>query len=237
MKITRHTRVVVALLALISLASMTRAEDAKSPKAQVLFDGKSTAGWKQCGPGSFEVKDGALVSKGGMGLFWHEKELADFVLTFEWNAASAKANSGVFVRFPDPGNDPWKAVKQGYEIQIHDAARKNRTGSVYNVAEATAFASKPAGEWNTYEIKAVGQQYTIKLNGTLVNEFTGKLAARGFIGLQNHDDGSIVSFRNVQVVELAPQAKGEAKPAEPAKPQATRQELGRTPQAAKATSR
>ncbi|MDQ3440617.1 MAG: PA14 domain-containing protein, partial [Planctomycetota bacterium] len=74
-------------------------------------------------------------------------------------------------------------------------------------------ASIPPGEWTTYEIKGVGQQITIKLNGVVVNECTGKLGAKGFVGIQNHDANATVSFRNIRVTEL-----GEAKPAGSAKP-------------------
>jgi hypothetical protein len=44
----------------------------------------------------------------------------------------------------------------------------------------------------------VGQQYTVRLNGTLVNEFTGNRALAGYIGLQNHHPGSRVVFRNIR---------------------------------------
>ena len=217
MHLTRRPAPFVLMVCVLAASSHLAHAAADAPKPVTLFDGQSTTGWKQCGPGSFSVKDGALVSAGGMGMLWHERELGDFVLTLEWKTNAANANSGVFVRFPDPGNDPWHAVANGYEIQIHDTSKTNPTGSVYNVKKASATASKPAGEWNTYEIKAVGQQYTITVNGTVVNEFTGDISTRGFIGLQNHDPGSVVSFRNVRVVELAPASAGTMAPEKPAK--------------------
>src|SRR5829696_6341107 len=106
----RLTRTVVAFALFTCLASSCAlaAEDAKT---HVLFDGTSTAGWKQCGPGSFEVKDGMLISKGGMGLFWYaDKPFADFVYTLEWKTTKKADNSGVYFRFPDPKNEPWNAV-------------------------------------------------------------------------------------------------------------------------------
>jgi hypothetical protein len=203
MKLTRFTRTVVAIaLFACCLAAPAFAEDAKE---HVLFGGKDTTGWKMCGPGSFELVDGTLVSKGGMGLFWYERQqFGDFVYTVEWKTTKKDDNSGVYFRFPDPGNDPWNAVKQGYEVQIHDTAKKNRTGSVYNVKESTSLASKAPGEWNTYEITAIGQQITVKLNGVVVNEFTGKLGTTGYVGIQNHDQSSTVIYRNIRLVELPP---------------------------------
>jgi hypothetical protein len=208
MTFNRFTHVVAAALALLAWFA-TPAALAQDAKEHLLFDGTNTAGWKQCGPGSFEVRDGTLVSKGGMGLFWYEKQqFGDFVYTIEWKTTKKDDNSGVYFRFPDPGSDPWNAVKQGYEVQIHDTAKKNRTGSLYNVKESATLASKPPGEWNTYEVKAVGQQITVKLNGVVVNEYAGKLPPSGFVGIQNHDANSTVAFRNIKLIELPEGAGG-----------------------------
>jgi hypothetical protein len=174
----------------------------------VLFDGTGTKGWKQCGPGEFELADGALTGKGGMGMLWHEQPVKDFLLLLDWKVAKKEANSGVFVRFPDPGNDPWIAVNKGYELQICDGADpKHRTGSVYSFKESSEPPTRPAGEWNHYDIRVVGQTYAMRINGQLVNEFVGERGLEGFIGLQNHDDGSRVSFRNIRVIPLAPEKK------------------------------
>ena len=169
----------------------------------VLFDGSDTSAWKMAGPGSFELKDGALNSHGGMGLYWHPQVLGDFVLMLDWKATHKEDNSGVFVRFPDPGNDPWVAVKQGYEMQICDPApAKHRTGSVYSFQDSTDVPTKPVGEWNHYEIRAVGQKYEVWINGKQVNDYTGDRGLDGRVGLQNHDEKSAVTFRNVRVVSL-----------------------------------
>src|SRR5205814_5498652 len=135
-------------------------------------NGKDLTGWKHAGPGSFEVADGELHSKDGMGLLWHEKELGDFTLLLEFKVSRPQDNSGIFVRFPNPGDDPWVAVKEGHEIQICDTETGKQTGAIYNFQNSTELASKPVGEWNRYEIRVVGQKYTVKLNGKVVNEYT-----------------------------------------------------------------
>jgi type 1 glutamine amidotransferase len=169
----------------------------------VLFDGTAPRAWKQAGPGSFLHEGDALVSEGGMGLFWHPRVLRDFILLLDFQVGRAEDNSGVFVRFPDPGDDPWVAVKQGYEIQLCDAApAKHRTGSVYDFQDARAVPTKPPGEWNHLAIVCEGQRYVVKVNGMTVNEFTGDRGVEGRIGLQNHDAKSRVRFRNVRVIEL-----------------------------------
>src|SRR4029079_12443586 len=75
--------------------------------------------------------------------------------------------------------------------------------------KAKEIATKPVGEWNKYEITVVGQKYTVKLNGKVVNEFTGNRSLHGHIGIQNHNQGSEVSFRNIKVVNLEMKAQRE----------------------------
>ncbi|MDD9207254.1 DUF1080 domain-containing protein, partial [Georgenia sp. 10Sc9-8] len=85
-----------------------------------LFDGTQASldAWNMAGPGSFELQqDCSALTVGGMGLLWYPEEFESYSLKMDWMMAGDD-NSGVFVGFPDPGNDPWIAVNQGYEIQI-----------------------------------------------------------------------------------------------------------------------
>ena len=186
---------------LLLIATIARADEAKPVE---LFNGKDLTGWTMAGPGKFEVKDGELRTVGGMGLLWHQKEVTNFLLTLEFKVSRKEDNAGVFIRFADPGGDPWKAVKEGEEIQIHDGAGKKGTGSVYSAHDASELASKPVGEWNTMQITVVGKKITVKVNDkVVVNEFVSKrFQPKGYVGLQNHDDKSNVAFRNVRLTEL-----------------------------------
>ena len=193
-------------------AACCAAEAVSEPAADAedwtsLWDGASDpleAGWRMAGPGGFRVEDGALVAHGGMGLLWYAEEAyEDFVLSFEWSVSEPSDNSGVFVRFPDPGDDPWVAVHQGYEFQVCDTADPGQeTGSAFSFQAATHVPTKPAGEWNHYLVTAVGQRYLVHVNGELVNDFTGERGLVGHVGLQNHDDGSPVRYRDLRVRRL-----------------------------------
>jgi len=171
-----------------------------------LFNGKDLTGWRMAGKGNFTVEDHALVTHGGMGMLWYDqRKFRDFKLEIEWKVNDQCNNSGVFVRFPEKSDDPWYAVKNGYEIQIDDCDKKGlmfQTGSIYSFHPAAKIASKPAGEWNRYEITVVDQHYTVVLNGETVSEFEGERGREGYIGLQNHDPISRVSFRRVRVKEI-----------------------------------
>ena len=144
-----------------------------------------------------------------MGLLWYRKrKFKDFILELEWKASSKDDNSGVFVRFPKPGNDPYIAIDRGYEIQIDDLAQPDGTaihgtGAIYDFAAPSVIKSKPVGRWNSLEITAEKQKYTVMTNGIIViSKFTGNRQLEGYVGLQNHDDRSKVLFRNIMVKEI-----------------------------------
>ena len=157
-----------------------------------------------CGPGEFVVEGDALRADGGMGMLWYAaKDFKDFRLDLQWSVARMEDNAGIFVRFPNPGEDPWVAVHGGYELQICDVGTEDRgTGSVYSFQGPSHLPTRPIGDWNEYSITVVGQEYTVAINGEVVNRYTGDRSRRGYIGLQNHDPVSQVRFREIRVTEL-----------------------------------
>jgi glucose/arabinose dehydrogenase/type 1 glutamine amidotransferase len=175
-----------------------------------IFNGKTLDGWKQAGPGKFNVVDGELRTEGGMGMLWYQaKELKSYSLKLDWKLAGDD-NSGVFVGFPS-SDDPWSAVNNGYEVQIDatDAADRT-TGAVYGFKSADIEARdrvlRPSGQWNSYEIRVQGERLQVFLNGVKINDFTNTDPVRslkdGYVGIQNHGAEDQVSFRNIQLREL-----------------------------------
>ena len=186
-----------------------------------LFDGKTTNGWqlvKGHGPG-YVVKDGVLVClKEGGGNLFTAKEYKDFVFRFEFKMEPG-GNNGVGIRAPLQGDTAYS----GMEIQIldHDHAMykgklkpTQRHGSVYDVIPAKADTLKPAGEWNSEEIRIKGGKLRVTLNGKVITEgdltkvtdpavlkkHPGVRRTQGHIGFLGH--GSHVEFRNIRVKEL-----------------------------------
>lgn len=163
------------------------------------------------GKGSFVIlqKENILQTEGGMGLLWYYKrKFKDFILELEWKASSKGDNSGVFVRFPNPGDDLYVAVNEGYQIQIDDLAQPDGkpihgTGAIYEFAAPSIMSSKSTRQWNSLQIMAEEQKYTVAANDIIViSNFTGNRSLEGYIGLQNHDDRSKVFFRNIIVKEI-----------------------------------
>jgi hypothetical protein len=174
------------------------------PMATPLME--SAAGWKQAGPGKFTLKDGVAVPEGGMGLFWNPaKQYRNFTLKLQFSWDDPKWNSGIFIRFPNPGDDPGVAIKNGYEVQVSGTeANVTGTGSIYDLQAPSHIPLRKDGDWNDLEITAVGPWISVVLNGELINLFraqAGRGDVAGFIGLQNHDDSSATRYRKISVIE------------------------------------
>ncbi|MBY8874240.1 DUF1080 domain-containing protein [Micromonospora sp. PLK6-60] len=201
----------------------------------------SFAQWEQVGPGGFARNaDGSITSKAvpGMGMLWFPKQAyQDFSLKLQWRddaPGDGRANSGVLARFPQVHDHPdesrpeWVAVKYGHELQINDRTDGDayKTGSVYGFDRVDLAGARvtPKGTWNDYEIRVVGQHWSIFRNGELINDYVntpdavfdppraddpggaGRQSPSGYLGLQNHGTGDVISFRNIRVAPLTPYA-------------------------------
>ena len=112
----------------------------------------------------------------------------------------------------------WFAVHRGYEVQIDGSGDAwHRTGAIYSLAPVTGTPSTPPGEWQTMIISLDHEKVTVDLNGQRVTTFDPtasglpprkqwhepkrepKRPTAGYIGLQNHDPGDIVWFKEVSV--------------------------------------
>lgn len=183
---------------------------APQSKAKSLFNGRDLSGWIVMHGGEWTVEDGALVGRNGrdwttnpeLSGSWLRSERAygDFTLEFEY---AVQGNSGVFLR---SGLDRNPAFT-GYEMQIladHGRApSKSSAGGLYDVVAATKNLSRPTGEWNQVRITYQGTRVQIVWNGELVVDYAeANRSQRGYLGLQNHDDKSVVKFRNLRLTEL-----------------------------------
>jgi 3-keto-disaccharide hydrolase len=169
-----------------------------------LFNGKDLTGWLPLVPGrelGWTVKDGMLTNVARANNLVSEKKFWNFKLRAEFRLA-AKSNSGI-------------GLRGRYEVQIlDDAGRpidKHSQGALYSRIPPSVNVSKPAGEWQTYDITLIGRQVTIVLNGTKVidkGEVEGLTAMGhdpnegepGPISLQG--DHGPVEFRSLVVTPL-----------------------------------
>ena len=207
-RITSLLAMAALVVGLAPAAQAAPADCGPEPGYTALFDGtqESFDQWRMAGPGGFTLADGTLTSFGGMGLLWYPvRTFGDYSLKVDW-MMPGDDNGGVFIGFPDPGNDPWQPVSLGHEIQIDatDADPSRTTGSVYSFMAPDAAlrdaALNPPGEWNTYEIGVHGQRVEIWLNDVKINDYvSSRNIADGFIGVQNDGAGLDISYRDIRI--------------------------------------
>ena len=200
-------------------------------KAKPLFNGVNLDGWQVHGDGKWHVLDGVLIGnrpKPGPKAFgewpaaeklyrkwlnqqawlYTEAEFEEFDLQLEYWIPEG-GNSGVSIRDSSRGDKSYGPGEQitpahiGYEIQIIDGAEKFPAGSIYS------FVAAPNGlhnreRWNTLEISSRKKMIRTRLNGKPAAEFAGapERPTKGPIGLQLHDQFSLVMFKRIMIKEL-----------------------------------
>lgn len=178
----------------------------------LLFDGSTLFGWEaeeEKYAKDWIVEDGAITCKTSAG-FNHIKNkpvFQDFHLKLEfW--VNKKGNSGVFFR--GAMGAPFVGGKgvNGYEAQVDDNDPRGllyQTGGLYDVAPAKTLI-KGEEEWRSYDIVAEGDHIVTKINGqTQVDAKLSKFAY-GHIGLQHHNPGSVIKYRNIKLKPLGMKA-------------------------------
>jgi hypothetical protein len=168
-----------------------------------MFDGKSLAGWRLRDPKAkmgWAVVDGdlAVVEPKGNADIVSERAFQDMKLHLEFNV-EPHSNSGVYLR-------------GRYEVQILDDPALVRDilgcGAVYSRIAPSVDATRPPGEWQTYDITFVGRKLTVVLNGkTIIDGATVEGITGGamdpFEGtpgpLMLQGDHGKVRFRNIVV--------------------------------------
>jgi hypothetical protein len=141
----------------------------------------------------------------GHELFRYAPELKDFVVHAEYRFIPAEGetryNSGVYVRASIDGKI-WhqaQATLPGGFLFMNTLV-KGVAQRVTLQKEMKENRIKPAGEWNIYEIRAVGSQISLWVNGAVVSEFNDCEVLSGYLGLEA--EGYDVEFRNVQLKRL-----------------------------------
>jgi hypothetical protein len=125
----------------------------------------------------------------GLGVLWFtRKKFKNFILKLEWKAFDIEANSGIFLRMPEPQALNESFYDSTIEIQIDErgydfsnnvyGSPLHKTGAVYEVFPAQRWAAKVlsprnssdnTGYWNSYEIRVEGNEIEVKLNDQLVS--------------------------------------------------------------------
>jgi hypothetical protein len=207
-----------------------RASPARAPSdAVVLFDGHNLDAWRSADsssrPARWKVENGYMEVVGGTGNIATARGFGDVQLHIEWatptppkGEGQERGNSGVF-------------LMGRYEIQVLDSYQNptyadGTAAAIYGQYPPLVNASRPPGEWQTYDIvfraprfDANGQvtrpaRITVLHNGILVQDgvtLTGPTAHQRRPPYERHPDtlplvlqdhGNPVRYRNIWIREL-----------------------------------
>jgi hypothetical protein len=169
-----------------------------------LFNGANLDGWTSLEPGAtlgWTVENGVLKSTGHAANLITNGRYWNFILHAEYNVAKG-SNSGI-------------GLRGRYEVQIQDDYGKpvesHINGALYSRIKPLVNASRPADQWQTIDIRLVGRDVSVTLNGKAIIvrqpiegltaiAFSPFEAEPGAIELQG--DHGPVEFRNLVLTPL-----------------------------------
>jgi hypothetical protein len=163
----------------------TLTAEEKAAGFKLLFDGKTTAGWrgykmKEMPPG-WQVKDGILTrvagGAGGKGAgggddIVTKDQYDNFELRLQWRVGKG-VNSGILYRVTEDAVTSWHVAP---EMQVLDNAgwgekeTRHHAGALYDLYAPAKDVTRKPGEWNDVKLIAAGNHIEHWLNGAKVVE-------------------------------------------------------------------
>lgn len=180
--------------------------------ADHFFNGKDLTGWTSTTPQYWSVEDGVIVGRSDQRIprnefLWSPVEVKDFYLALDVRLEPNECNAGI--QFRSQKHPPFEAL--GYQADVgkdvwgrlyHESGRKKLFWQ-----DRGEKAVKP-GEWNRYEILAVGDRIWTAINGQLAVSVRDPQGERsGFIALQMHSGPPLtVRYKLLKLVHNPPVA-------------------------------
>ena len=210
-------------------------EDEAEAGFEILFDGTDLSKWVGDKVGYAPVNGTISVSAGygNARNLYTAKEYKDFIFRFEFCFLKPGVNNGVGIRTPMDVDAAYWGMCEVQILDHDDPIYKDLNvyqvhGSAYGIIPARRVVHKPLGEWNTEEIKVIGDHITVTLNGEVIldgnlreackghniapdggnyNPYTvdhlnhpGMFNEKGHISFCGHGAG--IKFRNIRILDL-----------------------------------
>lgn len=220
MKFAAIPATIIVVFLLVSIAMVPHGESQAAPSSRWIniMPGPSLQHWTRVeippdhplsehSQWSVEASTRTLVCAGNGGhefLRYDGRQLGNFLFHVEWQLIRHEGkrgyNSGVFVRNNSDASIWYQAqvgaASGGYWFGYDDPAVKGPIS--FNLqSRMTANPVKPAGEWNTFDIRCEGKKLILEVNGTVTSEFDKCRNLKGYLGLEA--EGSRIEFRNMRI--------------------------------------
>ncbi len=174
------------VLALAAFQDNSLTDEEKAGGWKLLFDGKSTDGWRGYKmdkiPAGWKAENGILArvagGAGGKGAGGGDDivtvdEYESFDLVLEWKI-TAGGNSGVLYRVVEKSATSWH---ESPEMQVLDnlkwpnRSKKELAGACYDMYAPSKDVTRPPGEWNKARLLVDGNKVEHWLNGEKMVEY------------------------------------------------------------------
>jgi hypothetical protein len=189
--------------------------DAVLQQTKPLFDGKALDGWVQIPANSWEVKDGAMASRGvGRGVIYTEKDYSKFRLVFLMRHVSGKPDHQpcllIFCSRPEVGKKPLDALG-GIQFQPPNGSHWDYRPGVNKSGKGFTRLTNPkfkAAEWFQVELLVDSTAGTARMavaqpvgsKAVEVLDYKGPDAGRtGPIAFQMHNKGLFDEYKDVRI--------------------------------------
>ena len=217
------------LLAGCCLLATTLTHAQARPEWTPLFNGKDLAGWTNIntGPDTWRWRDGMLQTTGKpLGVMCSDRMYENFVLHVEWMHLDPGGNSGVFI-WSNAAPSADDRLPDGVEVQMLELDWPNLNlrngtrpsddyvhGQLFGVDGVKITPDNPTGprsssvekralgrgNWNAYDVVAVGGVVKLSVNGKFVNGLRESSRRKGYLCMEA--EGAAIHFRNLSIMEL-----------------------------------
>ena len=208
----KHILLIALALAVTSQARINAAETEEGFTS--LMDGKTFNGWKMAeeNKDTWKIEDGAFVAHGNRCHLFYEgdgKPFKNFHLKVEV-MTEQNSNGGIYFHTKYQASD-WP--RGGFECQVNNTHTDwIKTGSLYGICN-TGLTAAQDKKWWTQEIVVQGHSVTVMIDGKKVVQYVEPTGAQpgtdfqrkldeGTFGLQGHDPGSTIRYKNIRVKRL-----------------------------------
>tara|TARA_R110000744_G_scaffold173419_3_gene292125 strand:- start:6386 stop:6991 length:606 start_codon:yes stop_codon:yes gene_type:complete len=196
------------ILLFVLVCSLTSFSQSIDVDWRTIFDGNDLSEWEI--PKNnvwWSIDEGVLWAKSDSdqvgSILWTKQKYKDFEVQLDFKFGDGIVDTGIYMRGDDSKN---------VQIQIGESGslKRDMTGSPY--VPSLGYPVEAEGikellklnDWNTIRARAIGNTYTVWLNGERVMNYQLENAnLTGPIGIQLHPEKEMtVQFKNISVAEL-----------------------------------